>query len=481
MLFLAQGKSYATMDNRKRVLNMVDFSIPSTGRFWLRQAAIPAGTLAENIAVRLGAPKQGYLFNADILIENGRIGAVEPSGSAPAEAGTDIENRLIFPSFVDMHTHLDKGHVVARTPNPDGSFMGALKATGADRVAYWTAEDITQRMDFALRCAYAHGVGAIRTHLDSFPGQAEISWSVWRQMRSRWQGKIALQAVALVTIDQYATSFGADLAKLVADSQGILGAVTRTSGDDHSNIEEIDGLLDQLFVQAKTYGLDVDLHVDETDDIAAFTLPRIAAAVVRNRFAGKVTCGHCCNLALQPDNTIRQTIKALVETGINIVSLPSANMYLQDRHAGRTPRWRGVTLAHELKREGVPVSYATDNCRDAFVPYGDHDTLDSFRFALRVAHLDHPYGEWAGAITQVPARTMGLTDCGMIDVGRTADLVLTRARYFDELVSRPQTDRIVLRAGRRIDQSLPDYADLDSVLNTKSRISDSEYALLAAR
>lgn len=460
---------------------MADFSIPSVGRFWLRRAAIPAGALADSVVQRLTIPRQGYLFDADILIENGRIAAVEPSQTAPSEAGIDLEQRLIFPSFVDMHTHLDKGHVVTRTPNPDGSFVGALNATGADRVAYWTAEDITRRMDFGLRCAYAHGVGAIRTHLDSFSGQAEISWDVWRQMRARWQGKIALQAVALVTIDQYATPFGSELAKLVADSQGILGAVTRTSGDDHSEIEDIDDLLDRLFIQAKAYGLDVDLHVDETDDITAFTLPRIAAAVTRNHFTGHVTCGHCCNLALQPDHVVTQTIAALVETGINVVSLPSANMYLQDRHAGRTPRWRGVTLAHELKKAGVPVSYATDNCRDAFVPYGDHDTLDSFRFALRVAHLDHPYGEWAGAITQVPARTMGLTDSGVIDIGRTADLVLTRARYFDELVSRPQSDRIVLRAGRVIDQSLPDYAELDGILEAKSRVSASEPALLTER
>lgn len=438
-------------------------AIPQARRFWLRHAAVPAGS----VQAALPPPRNGYLYDADILIEDGCIAAIEPAGTA--HEGVDLERRILFPSFVDMHTHLDKGHVVARTPNPDGTFTGALTATGADRAAFWTAEDIALRMNFALRCAYAHGVGAIRTHLDSFVEQAEISWGVFRDMRKRWQGKITLQAVALTTIDQYDTPFGAALADLVARSEGILGAVTRMSGVDHGAIAEIDRLLDLLFEQAKRHGLDVDLHVDETDDVAAFTLPRIAAAIERADFRGRVTCGHCCNLALQPEEVAAETIAQLARLGVTVVSLPSANMYLQDRHTGRTPRWRGVTLAHELKAAGVPFAFATDNCRDAFVPYGDHDTLDSFRFALRVSHLDHPFSDWAGAVTAVPAATMGLADAGLVAPGRPADLVLTRARSFDELVSRPQADRLVLRGGRPSESTLPDYAELDVLAETRPR------------
>jgi hypothetical protein len=46
------------------------------------------------------------------------------------------------------------------------------------------------------------------------------------------------------------------------------------------------------------------------------------------------------------------------------VSLPTVNMYLQDREAGpRTPRWRGVTVLHEMKARGLRVAVAGDNCR----------------------------------------------------------------------------------------------------------------------
>ena len=85
------------------------------------------------------------------------------------QGGRDVEMNLamVLPCFVDMHTHLDKGHIWPRAANPDGTFMGALTTVGDDRTANWSEDDVYTRMDFALRCAFAHGTRAIRTHLDS--------------------------------------------------------------------------------------------------------------------------------------------------------------------------------------------------------------------------------------------------------------------------------------------------------------------------
>ena len=52
----------------------------------------------------------------------------------------------------------------------------------------------------------------------------------------------------------------------------------------------------------------------------------------------------------------------------------------------------------------------------------------------------------------------------MIEVGAPADLVLFRARTWTELNARPQHDRIVLRNGRQIDTTLPDYRELDDLM-----------------
>ncbi len=48
--------------------------------------------------------------------------------------------------------------------------------------------------------------------------------------------------------------------------------------------------------------------------------------------------------------------------------------------------------------------------------------------------------------------------------GAPADLVIFRARSWTELLSRPQSDRVVMRAGKAIDTALPDYRELDDLM-----------------
>ena len=57
---------------------------------------------------------------------------------------------------------------------------------------------------------------------------------------------------------------------------------------------------------------------------------------------------------------------------------------------------------------------------------------------------------------------MGLPEAGRLKAGGPADMVIFRARSWSEFLSRPQHDRAVIRAGRAIDTSPPDYRTLDS-------------------
>lgn len=136
----------------------------------------------------------------------------------------------------------------------------------------------------------------------------------------------------------------------------------------------------------------------------------------------------------------------------------------------------GVTKVWELKEAGVPVAFASDNCRDPFFGFGDHDMLEVFNQAVRIAHLDTPYGNWVRAVTTIPAELMGEEEGGKIAVGLPADLILFTARYFSELLSRPQQDRIILRRGEPIDTALPHYGELDELLTvTNCRVPSLSY------
>lgn len=413
----------------------------SEGPVRLKNATIPA--------CLLGQP--GDLVTTSITVWDHRI--VDRGGK-----DLDLEGRMVLPCFIDMHTHIDKGHIWPRAANPDGTFMGALNTVAADRAANWTAEDVRARMEFSLRCAYAHGTRAIRTHIDSLPPQDGISWPVFAELRDRWEGKIELQGSSLIGCDSmnnirhdYAAT-----ADIVAASGGTLGMVTYP-------VPDLGERLLHFFMLAAERELDVDFHVDETMDASVETLRLIAETVLDIGWEKPVTVGHCCSLSAQDESRALDTLDLVAKAGLNVVSLPMCNLYLQDRKAGRTPRYRGVTLVHEMVERGINVSFASDNTRDPFYAYGDLDMLEVMRQATRIGHLDHSRDDWAHAFFTNPTAACGFTD-GSLSPGNPADFVVYSARNWTELFARPHSDRIVVRNGETIDTALPDYSELDHLM-----------------
>lgn len=426
------------------------------GDFLLRAITAPACLLPED----LHGAESAALISVDIAIVSGKIASITRHGAGQLHGSmvVDLDGGMVLPTLVDLHTHLDKGHIWPRKPNPDGTFPGALAAVGEDRLANWSADDVRARMEFGLKCAYAHGTSALRTHIDSIPPQDSISWPVVAELRQDWNGRVDLQAACLFGIDRVAAEAGfiEAMAGQMAKFDGVLGAVTYM-------IPDLDHHLDRIVRAAIDQSLSLDFHVDETLDPAAVSLRRIAEAVLRNGYDGKVVCGHCCSLSQHADDKVNETLDLVARAGIGVVSLPLCNMYLQDRYFGRTPRQRGVTLLHEMKARGIPVAVASDNTRDPFYAYGDLDLIEIYTQATRILQLDHPFGDWVRTVSDAPARLMGV-EHGRLRIGGPADMMVFSARNWSELHSRPHGPRAVLRSGVVIDQTLPDYRELDHLM-----------------
>jgi cytosine/creatinine deaminase len=438
--------------------------------YWLINAHIPQclieGELAfaqainnqVNQLLNNQVTKEG-LISYDLEIQAGKIIAIYPSTSRPPITASipiwDVKKGIVLPCFVDMHTHLDKGHIWERSPNPDGTFNSALIAVGSDRSGIYknNYEDLYRRMEFGLKSSYALGTKAIRTHIDCPWDQFELSLKVFNDLQKKWSDRLTIQPVSLITLDAYTGKKGEVLADRIAEQGGVLGGVPYTN-------PSLEHELDRLFSLAKERNLNLDLHTDENDDPTSETLKAVAKAALRHNFTGNIVCGHCCSLAVQSPTDVYETLELVKAANIGIVSLPMCNLYLQDRHLDRTPRWRGITLIHELNQNKIPIAIASDNVRDPFFGFGNHDGLEVFTMAVRIAHLDTPYSDWIKTITTTPAQLMGLNS-NYIAVGSNADLIIFKARYFSELLSRPQSDRQVLRNGMVINTTPPDYALLD--------------------
>ena len=442
----------------------------SPSHYWITNVRIPNCFIDSSI----GTPpletslnstlQRDRLFPCHLEIQNGQIVAISPNYqdsqiSVENLPVIDARQGIMTPCFVDMHTHLDKGHTWERSPNLDGTFQGALQAVNRDCTEQqkWNYDDLYRRMEFGLKCSYAHGTRAIRTHLDCPPHQALTTFQVFRELREKWKDKLTLQAVSLVQLSYFETKEGEQFADAIAELGGVIGGIAHMSPD-------LDRYLDRIFALAKARNLCLDFHADENNKPESQALHHIAEAALRNNFSSQIVCGHCCSLAVQAQETAEQTIALVKQAGIGIVSLPMCNLYLQDRVAERTPRWRGVTLVRELDAAGVNVALSSDNCRDPFYGFGDHDMLQVFSMGTKISHLDTPYHNWIESVTSRPASMMGLPDVGKIRIGQSADLVLFKARSYSELLSRPQSDRIVFRNGIAIDTTLPDYSELDDLI-----------------
>jgi cytosine deaminase len=433
--------------------------LPDASAFRIINARAPA-CLLEGISF---ASDHEGLARIDIAIEGASIVSVLPSGVEGEHQdwpAFDMDGGILLPRLVDVHTHLDKGHIWPRAANPDGSFMGALTTVLADREANWSTEDVRARMDFALRSAFAHGTGAIRTHIDSLGKQIDISWPVFSELREDWKDRIALQAAAIFRVDVAVDDEPQfrHLVKTVARHGGALGGVTYLG---FAPDEKIRLAICRIFEAASAEGLDIDLHVDESAAPDARTLEIVADTALATGFKGKVLAGHCCSLALMDEADAARVMGKLAQARIAVVSLPMCNMYLQDRQAGRTPRWRGVAPLHELKAAGVDVMVSSDNTRDPFYAYGDLDLVEVLREATRILQFDHSRKDWAQSVASTPAALMGLEKHGRICAGGPADLILMRGRSLTELFARPHSDRTVLVDGRAIDTTLPDHRELD--------------------
>ncbi len=416
--------------------------LPDSPTFTLSNATVPGWLLGRSTD----------LARCDLAIADGRL--VSSAGSGPA---VDLRGAMVFPAFVDMHTHLDKGHIWRRQPNPDGTFLGALDAVRSDSGTRWSADDLRRRIDFGLRTAWAHGTRAIRTHLDTFAPQDAVTWPLFAELRAEWHGRIALQGSALLGCDM--VEDGGDflrLANRVADAGGVLGLFTFPMSD-------LDVRLRTFFRIAGERGMMADFHADETMDPRVNTLRQIAEAAIETGFTASIVAGHTCSLSTMPEDEAMATLDLCARAGIAVVSLPMCNLYLQDRRAGRTPRNRGVTLVHEMKARGISVSFASDNTRDPFYAYGDLDMIEVMREATRICHLDHADPDWSRAFLANPAVVCGFAPPSL-EPGTPADLVICRARDWSELYARPQADRVVLRGGVQIDRSLPDYDELDDLM-----------------
>jgi cytosine/creatinine deaminase len=379
-----------------------------------------------------GVAIAGLSGHYDIAVDAGRIASLAPSQAT--------NGGFVTPLLADIHVHLDKTFTIARIAERGSSkvecLFDAIDLMNVDRQS-WGADDIRARATRGLEAAFAQGVGAMRSHVDWTTPEMPTAWPVLNELRDEWKNRIDLELAALVHGD-IVLDAGAAIAERVAKDSGVLGAFFYRNADLEAKVEA-------MFRLAARHGLKLDFHVDEGLEPEADGFSLIVAATKRHRMSGRVLCGHACSLSLRSPEELSHILDAAADAGTALVSLPTSNLYLQDRLGGKSPRMRGVAPLKEARGAGVDAMLGSDNVRDAFYPYGDYDPLSVLRLAAPVCHLEPD--EWLDSVTTLPARFIGSDRVKDLAEGGLANFIWHDATDMNDLISRPQARRVIWRDG----------------------------------
>lgn len=364
------------------------------------------------------------------------VEAIEAIEASPAHP-------LAITPLVDAHVHLDKAFSWDQFPNLAGSMEGALAANwreGEQR----TTEQVLQRGTRALEQAWRYGLRALRSHVDSGSGCAEPSWEALLSLQQQWSGRIDLQLVALAPLPLWSSPDGNRLARRVASAGGLLGGVIGPPFADSSRDRSS---LRGLLALAAELGCGIDLHIDESSQSPAAGLELLLGELDRWHPGVPISCSHASSLSLLPEGCLRRLAQRMRQHRLAVVALPTTNFWLlgrpQEHQQGRRP----LAPVRLLQQEGVAVAIGADNVQDPWYPGGDFDPLELLRLAFRACHTPPWQRQGLMPFTTTPSALLNLAWDGVLRVGGPADLVLTSAVSWSDLLARPPQRR-VLRHGQ---------------------------------
>ena len=379
----------------------------------------------------------------DIVVGEGRIAALarhEPSAGHAAEA-IEVGGRLVTPGLVEAHIHLDKAFLSERITAPTSSVREAIRLVGDAKRAF-TAEDICARARRVLDLAVAAGTTAMRAHVEVDPVVGLTGMEAMLTLKTEYAPALDLQLCAFAQ-EGILQSPGTEalLGRALQMGADLVGGCPYNDTDPLAHI-------DIIFRLARTFGVDVDFHVDFFDEPDHLDVREIIERTRRNGWQGRVAVGHLTELAALPIVRQDEIIAGLRDAEIGVICLPATDLYLMGRSDEVSPR-RGLTPVRRLLAAGVPVALASNNIRNPFTTIGTADLCHMAFLAAVAAHMGTPEDlrRLVAALTIHPARILKLPRYGLVP-GAAADLVVWDCASVEEVVATLPGRVLVMRRGR---------------------------------
>lgn len=378
---------------------------------------------------------------ADVGTREGLIARIGALAGQPAHQTIECGGRVLTPGLVDAHIHLDKALLSERTPSVEGTVEEALRVTGHAKRRF-TLEDIRARARRALDLAVRAGTTAMRSHVEVDPIVGLKALEALTSLKREYAPALDLQLCAFAQ-EGILQSPGTEalLAKALEGGADLIGGCPYNDTDAHAHI-------DIVFRLAREFDVDVDFHIDFSDEPEHMDVLYVAEQAARWGWQGRVAVGHASELAALDPDEFDRTAAILKDAEIGVIILPATDLYLMGRKDVRNVR-RGLAPAKRLLAAGVTVAVATNNILNAFTPMGTGDLALMGYLMTTAAHMgtEREVRDVLAMMTEHPARMLRLPEHGL-RVGARADLVLWETERPAEAVTTMAPRRLVVKAGR---------------------------------
>jgi len=350
-----------------------------------------------------------------------------------------VPSEILLPRFVEPHAHLDKAFTWTRSTNLKGGYKEALSANLSE-YELRTKEELLCSVEKSLNLALVNGIGAIRSHIDSFGKTAMRDWDLLEEIRKEWREKIFLQFVALVPLDFWQTYKGERLAQKVAFKGDLLGGVIAPPFDKKKTFRSLLHLV-QLANRLKC---DIDLHIDESQSCPAAGLKLLLDVLGQVENEISITCSHLSSMSLLKEKAISHLAKKMAKNKLKVVALPLTNSWLLGRKDRTTLIERPLAPIFELQKAGVVVSVGGDNVNDAWFPLSNFDPINLMAFSMPIAHLSPWERLGLSPFISSAAHTLCLEWDGIFQKGSPADFVLLDSNSWVKALSEIPKRKVVV-------------------------------------
>jgi len=374
------------------------------------------------------------------------VAVTEEDVSVSPGLAIDAEGRLVTPSFVNAHLHLDKvytlplaGDAALASYTSDG--MGeAMRAIVRDASAVkrnydraWIAPNVRRALDQAVLNGVLHVLAFV--DVDTTAGLEGMAAVL--EVREEYRDLVDLQVVAFpqdgLVRDDGAADLCEEALRLGADVVGGIPWIELTDADARAHVAWACRL-------AATTGSRVAMLVDDAGDPSLRTTAMLAEAMIEHGLQGRGVACHARALATYPTPSVVRLADLARAAGLGFVS---------DPHTG--PLHLPV---REFLADDLPVALGQDDIEDAYYPFGRHNMLEvAFLAAHVLGFLSGPDQlKLLDLVTTRAARVLGLSGHG-IEVGRRADLCVHHHERVVDVLREHARPRWVLRAGRVVAES----------------------------